>query len=138
MQNKEQGNAAVAVQLSTEKENDLMIHLDDWWNRKIKPLAGKVDSDDYHREQFATDPGMVWFSNKIPKDSFYYDAVKRSQVVNIPDADKSWGGHGRIGATGTVAWSKSNITFEAIAWRSQDGEYQSVRRIDSEITEVMQ
>ena len=56
------GNAAVAVQLSTEKENDLMIHLDDWWNRKIKPLAGKVtDSDDYHREQFATDPGMVWF-----------------------------------------------------------------------------
>ena len=128
------GNAAVAVQLSTEKENDLMIHLDDWWNRKIKPLAGKVtDSDDYHREQFATDPGMVWFSNKIPEDAFYYDAVRREvKLSDIPDADKSWGGHGRIGATAAVAWSKSNITFEAIAWRSQDGEYQeNVRRIDS-------
>lgn len=128
------GNAAVAVQLSTEKENDLMIHLDDWWNRKIKPLAGKVtDSDDYHREQFATDPGMVWFSNKIPEDAFYYDAVRREvKLSDIPDADKSWGGHGRIGATAAVAWSKFNITFEAIAWRSQDGEYQeNVRRIDS-------
>ena len=128
------GNAAVAVQLSTEKENDLMIHLDDWWNKKIKPLAGKVtDSDDYHREQFATDPGMVWFSNKIPEDAFYYDAVRREvKLSDIPDADKSWGGHGRIGATAAVAWSKSNITFEAIAWRSQDGEYQeNVRRIDS-------
>ena len=128
------GNAAVAVQLSTEKENDLMIHLDDWWNRKIKPLAGKVtDSDDYHREQFATDPGMVWFSNKIPEDAFYYDAVRREvKLSDIPDADKSWGGHGRIGATAAVAWSKSNITFEAIAWRSPDGEYQeNVRRIDS-------
>ena len=128
------GNAAVAVQLNTENENDLLVHLDDWWNEKIKPMQGKItDSVDYDRPQFATDPGMVWFSEKKPDDTFYFDAVRREvRLSEIPNAEKSWGGHGRIGATAAVAWNKSKVTYEAIAWRKQnDMPKRNSRLIDS-------
>lgn len=115
------GNAAVAVELDAHNEQQLLAHLDNWWDEKIAPLSGMItSSENYSREQFATDPGMVWYSKSMPSEQFYFDAVSSEIALSqVPVADKSWGGHGRIGATAAVAWKKSNITFEAIAWRSQ-------------------
>ncbi len=127
------GNAAVAVELNSENEKLLIEHLDYWWNEKIEPLSGSItNSENYDREQYATDPGMVWFSKSRPAEKFYFDAVsKEVQLSLIPDADKSWGGHGRIGATAAVAWNKSNITYEAIAWRCQNNiSNDNIREID--------
>lgn len=116
------GNASVAVELTCNDEEKLLSHLDLWWDEKISPLIGKIStSDDYDRKQYPTDPGMVWFSKNIPPANFYYDAVRKQvNLDDVPNAERHWGGHGRIGATAAIAWDKSKVTFEAIAWRKEE------------------
>ena len=129
------GNAAVAVEINAQNEKQLIEHLDNWWDKKIEPLCGKItNSENYVREQYETDPGMVWFSEKVPNEGFYFDAVSREvKLSEVPLADKSWGGHGRIGATAAVAWKKSKFTFEAIAWRSKNNILENnIRLIDTD------
>jgi len=115
------GNAAVAVELNCENEEYLLEHLDLWWNEKISPLAGEISSsENYDRLQYPADPGMVWFSSKLPDSSFYYNAVREEvNLEDVPVAERNWGGQGIIGATAAVAWDKSEVTYEAIAWRTE-------------------
>ena len=115
------GNASVAIELNCENEEVLLEHLDLWWEEKISPLSGDVSSsENYDRMQYPADPGMVWFSTNYPAASFYYDAVRKEVSLDqIPEAEKYWGGHGRIGATAAIAWDKSEVTYEAIAWRTE-------------------
>ena len=115
------GNASVAVEIICDDEEKLLKHLDSWWNEKISPLKGEISStENYDRQQYPADPGMVWFSSQIQNANFYYDAVRREvSIEEIPTAEKSWGGQGRIGATAAIAWDKSRVTYEAIAWRTE-------------------
>ena len=54
------GNAAMAVELNHPNEDDLMEHLDAWWETHILPLQGEVASSAMSsREQHPTSPGMV-------------------------------------------------------------------------------
>ena len=132
------GNAAVAVELNTESESNLLIHLDSWWNKNIKPLTGGLtESNHDDREQFPCEPGMVWFSSTTPSSKFYYDAVsKEVSIDDLPDAEKYWGGQGKIGAAAAVAWDKKFFTFEAIAWRTLQNTGDSIiRQIDDSILE---
>jgi len=63
---------------------------------------------------------MVWFSSRLPDSSFYYNAVREEvNLEDVPVAEKNWGGQGIIGATAAVAWDKSEVTYEAIAWRTE-------------------
>ena len=115
------GNASVAVEINCQDENKLLNHLDAWWDEKISPLAGEISStENYDRQQYPADPGMVWFSSQIPSVEFYYNTVRREvNIDEVPIADKSWGGQGRIGATAAIAWDKAQVTYEAIAWRTE-------------------
>lgn len=127
------GNASVAVELNCDDENKLLRHLDLWRKEKIAPLAGNISTnEDYERQQYPADPGMVWFSENLPPTSFYYDAVRKEvEIDKIPPADKSWGGQGKIGATAAIAWEKSEVTYEAIAWRTEKNTgSEKVRKID--------
>ena len=36
---------------------------------------------------------------------------------DVPEPDRAWGDHGRIGATAALAWPAKVATWEAIAWR---------------------
>ena len=114
------GNAAVAIEIITDNnEEELIQFLDNWWNENILPVKDNIStSKDYERKQFPTDPGMIWVNNH-PEDDFYWSAVTREVTIDeIPKADFIWGGHGVIGASAAVAWSGVNHTFEAISWRT--------------------
>lgn len=118
-QHRTRGNAAVAVELETEDESLLLEHLDNYWLTHLMPLKGNVSSSEHDdRTQYPADPGMVWFSNSQVDQSFYTKAVQAEvRLDEVPKADRSWGGHGRIGATAAVAWHGMKQTWEAIAWR---------------------
>lgn len=113
------GNAAVAIELEVENESLLLEHLDQHWIEHIMPLKGKISSSEHdERIQSPADPGMVWFSTQQVDKSFYNKAVQSEVLLDeVPVADRSWGGQGRIGATAAVAWHKEKTTWEAIAWR---------------------
>lgn len=118
-QHRTRGNAAVAVELETEDESLLLEHLDNYWHTHLMPLKGNVSSSEHDdRTQYPADPGMVWFSNSQVDQSFYTKAVQAEvRLDEVPKADRSWGGQGRIGATAAVAWHGMKPTWEAIAWR---------------------
>ena len=126
------GNAAVAVKIDGENYQELLSFLDLWWKENILPLKGMVtQSDDYHRKQSPTDPGMVWFEEQ-PNENTYWECVTREVTVGeMPTATKSWGGHGVIGATAAIAWPSRDYTFEAISWRTKKSvENCSDRKVD--------
>ena len=114
------GNAAVAVELTTNDEQALMTFLDTFWNEHLHPLRGGVGVSVHDREQSPTDPGMVWFDEKPDEASFYFDTVQRHvSIEEAPKPTRSWGGQGRIGAVAAVVWPMHSITWEAIAWREE-------------------
>lgn len=131
-QRRTRGNAAVAVEVVSAEESRLMDFLDAWWNEHLLPLSGTLHpSSISDREQSPTSPGMVWFSSQ-PDEAFYWRAVKGEvRLSDVPEAVRSWGGHGRIGATAAVAWPGDVSTWEAIAWRNEAA--QGPRRIDAEV-----
>ncbi len=115
------GNASVAVELICTDEKKLLNHLDTWWKDNILPLAGEISSsENYDRQQFPADPGMIWFSRSLPSAEFYYNTARKEvNIEDIPLAEKSWGGQGKIGATAAIAWDKKMVTYEAIGWRTE-------------------
>ena len=114
------GNAAVAIEIIGDDYHDLMEFLEQWWTSELLPMSGKItESEMSERKQSPTDPGMVWFEAK-PDQEFYWNCVSREvELSSVPPATKSWGGHGRIGATAAIAWPALHYTFEAICWRSE-------------------
>jgi tRNA(Ile2)-agmatinylcytidine synthase len=124
------GNAAVAVELTTEDESELIDWLDNHWNKNVLPLAGRVQSSDHNeREQHPSDPGMVWFSKSVTNQSLYHRGLTQEITIDeLPIADASWGGHGCIGATLAVHWPAETVTYEAIAWRKK--ECSGLRKLD--------
>ena len=119
-QQRTRGNAAVAVELTTNNEQTLLTFLDEFWNEHLQPLKGGVGVSDHDREQSPTDPGMVWFDEKPDEASFYFDTVQRHvSIEEAPKPTRSWGGQGCIGAIAAVVWPMHSITWEAIAWREQ-------------------
>lgn len=125
------GNAALAIELLPSNESHLLDHLDQWWHNHIAPLEGDVSpSDMSSREQHPASPGMVWFREKPPV-SVYWAAVRgHVSIEDVVPATRSWGQHGRIGASAAAAWPGEVSTWEAIAWRLPLAEGQ--RRIDRE------
>jgi len=67
---------------------------------------------------------MVLFAEQ-PAADYYWSAV-RQEVKELPPAVKTWGGHGRIGASAACAWPAKNHTWEAIAWRVHERKVDSV------------
>ena len=133
-QQRTRGNAALSVELKDYDEASLLQHLDDWWNKHISPLEGQLaPSMISSRKQVASSPGMVWFSEK-PDSNFYWNAVRgHVELSDIPEPTKSWGGHGKIGASAAVAWPQTSGTWEGIAWRLPGAKKE--RSIDSEVLE---
>ena len=131
------GNAAVAVELITENETELLTHLDLWWEEHIVSLKGEVGTSDHsERTQYPADPGMIWSSELIVNEAFYKSAVSSHiELQDLPEVTRYWGGNGRIGATAAVLWPANQCTYEAIAWR--DNEAEGRRQLDDEaLTEV--
>ena len=124
------GNAAVAVELSTTDEPALLEFLDEYWFNHLLPLKDTVEvSEHSEREQYPSDPGMVWFTDKINDEEFYRRGLREEVFLEtLPIPTQSWGGHGRIGATLAVLWPAERTTFEAIAWRESTNE--SPRQLD--------
>ena len=118
-QQRTRGNAAVAVELTSPDEQGLLVFLAQYWENNILPLKGIVQTSQHsEREQFPSDPGMVWFSESISDFSIYREGLRRElSLEHLPTPTMSWGGHGRIGATLAVLWPGEESTFEAIAWR---------------------
>ena len=118
-QRRTRGNAAVAVELNTEDEQGLLGFLEHYWGNHILPLKGIVQTSRHSdREQFPSDPGMVWFSESISDSNIYREGLRKEvNLQDLPTPTKSWGGHGRIGATLAVLWPANESTYEAIAWR---------------------
>ena len=118
-QQRTRGNAAVAVELNTQDEQGLLVFLEHYWRNSILPLKGIVQMSQHSdREQFPSDPGMVWFSDSISDSNIYRKGLRQElQLEQLPIPNKSWGGHGRIGATLAILWPCKESTFEAIAWR---------------------
>ena len=118
------GNAAVAVELITENEAELLNHLDQWWKQHIESLKGILGTSDHsERTQYPADPGMVWTSELMTNEAFYKSAVSSEiELQNVPEVTRYWGGNGRIGATAAVLWPAAQCTYEAIAWRSNEAE----------------
>lgn len=118
------GNAALAVEIKTEQIDRLLNHLDAWWAAHLAPLAGTMETSTVsNREQHPASPGMVWFEER-PPPTIYHHAVRSSVSLDqLPEATRSWGGHGRIGATAAVAWPATTSTWEAIAWRVDDADH---------------
>ena len=118
------GNAAVAVELITENESELLIHLDKWWQQHVESLKGVLGTSDHsERTQYPADPGMIWTSESMTDEAFYKSAVSSEiELQNVPEVTRYWGGNGRIGATAAVLWPAAQCTYEAIAWRSNEAE----------------
>ena len=131
------GNAAVAVELNTDNESGLLAFLDAYWNDVIQPLRGVIETSEHSsRQQYPSDPGMVWFSEKVADSDFYRRGLRSEVPLNeIPPADKSWGGLGRIGATLAIHWPAVSKTYEAIAWRMPDVTGQ--RKLDEKATQYV-
>ena len=111
------GNAALAVELHCNEE--IIPFLDNYWKSVILPLRGAISISEHDdRFQHPTDPGMMLFSEQ-PNAEYYWRAV-RQKVEDLPRAVKTWGGHGRIGASAACAWPANTQTWEAIAWRVKD------------------
>lgn len=114
------GNAAVCAEINVKPEHkkDWIGFLEHIWDEKISKFSGDVlESNHNDREQFPSDPGLVWFE-KQPDRKIYYSAVRREiKPHRIPSADFSRGGSGLIGATAACAWPMSGVTFESIAYR---------------------
>ena len=121
-QQRTRGNAAVAVELSPSNEAEFLLFLDRYWREHLQPLKGNISpAEDGNRAQSATDPGMVWFSDRTKNSTFYFDAVRNHISLGaIPEATKSWGGMGRIGATAAVLWPQDKMTWEAVCWRKKE------------------
>lgn len=121
-QQRTRGNAAVAVELSPSNEAEFLLFLDRYWREHLQPLKGNISPvEDGNRAQSATDPGMVWFSDRTKNSTFYFDAVRNHISLGaIPEATKSWGGMGRIGATAAVLWPQDKMTWEAVCWRKKE------------------
>ena len=134
-QQRTRGNAAVAVELNTKDEQELLVFLEHYWRNSILPLKGFVQTSQHNdREQYPSDPGMVWFSESVRDSEIYREGLQREiSLENLPNSTKSWGGHGRIGATLAILWPAEETTFEAIAWRepSSDG----LRQLDKRAIE---
>ncbi len=130
-QHRTRGNAAVAVELLTDDEHRLLEHLDSFWNQHLVPLKGKVSSSEHDtRNQSPADPGMVWFSSTRPDESYYTMSVQSEvRLDQVPPSDRSWGGHGKIGATAAVAWRQRDVTWESIAWRQPNRHGQKERQV---------
>ncbi len=113
------GNAAVAVELKTDDEDKLLTFLDTYWSDVIQPLQGAIESSEHSsRQQYPSDPGMVWFRETVSDANFYRKGLREQiQLEELPQAHKSWGGMGRIGATLAIHWPGESKTYEAIAWR---------------------
>ncbi len=128
------GNAAVAVELNTDDEHKLLTFLDTYWSNFIQPLQGVIESSKHSsRQQYPTDPGMVWFREPMPDADFYKKGLREEiQLEELPSADKRWGGMGRIGATLAIHWPSELKTYEAIAWRKPDATGQ--RQLDEKAT----
>jgi len=112
------GNAALSVELLCDDEEALLSHLDRWWAEELSNLKGLI-SPSHHsdRPQVPSDPGMVWFDSQ-PDPMHYWSAVQHHvEAIDLPQATKSWGGAGIIGATAAAAWPGVNSTWESIAWR---------------------
>ena len=126
------GNAAVAVELITENEKELLTHLDLWWDEHIVSLKGEVATSDHsERKQYPADPGMIWTSELIVNEAFYKSAVSSPiELQNLPEVTRYWGGNGRIGATAAILWPAIQCTYEAIAWRADEAEGR--RQLDEE------
>lgn len=45
------GNAAVAVELTTENEHDLLRFLESYWNNELQALAGAVVLDEHNQRE---------------------------------------------------------------------------------------
>ena len=134
-QQRTRGNAAVAVELSTEDEQGLLVFLDNYWRNHILALKGIVQTSQHSdREQFPSDPGMVWFSESVSDSEIYSEGLRKELTLRqLPIPTKSWGGHGRIGATLAVLWPGNKSTFEAIAWREPSAN--ALRRLDKHAIE---
>lgn len=134
-QQRTRGNAAVAVELNTEDEEGLLVFLDNYWRNSILPLKGIVQTSQHSdREQFPSDPGMVWFSESISDSDIYRKGLRQEiNLQQLPIPTKSWGGHGRIGATLAVLWPVRESTFEAIAWREPSAN--ELRQLDKHAIE---
>ncbi len=130
-QHRTRGNAAVGVELIVDDEQELLKHLDTYWNQHILPIKGNISPSEHDdRTQYPADPGMVWFSSHQPDESFYTQAVQSEvKLEQVPQADHSWGGQGRIGATAAIAWRQQRITWEAIAWRQPNRHGQKTRQV---------
>ena len=130
-QHRTRGNAAVAVELLVEDEDELLHHLEDFWLNHLLPIKGKISPSEHDdRVQYPADPGMVWFSSKQPTEEFYTLAVQSEvDLIQVPIADRSWGGQGRIGATAAIAWRQKRCTWEAIAWREENRHGQLKREV---------
>ena len=132
------GNAAVAVEVNSDDESKLLSFLDQYWNQKILPLKGAMQTSQHsERKQYPSDPGMVWFSDVNFDDDFYRRGLREEiSVDDLPRANKSWGGHGRIGATLAVLWPSEKSTFEAIAWRDISSNY--ARQLDEDAMNLVE
>ena len=131
------GNAAVAVELKTENEAGLMIHLDHWWKHHISEHEGGIGASEHSdRKQYPADPGMVYISD-TRADATYYAASVSSEILleDLPAVSRHWGGNGRIGATAAVLWPAIQCTYEAIAWRIDEAE--GPRQLDEEALEAI-
>lgn len=112
------GNAAVAVELNPSDRDALLAFLDRYWAAHVEPLSGLVESSHHSdRVQHPADPGMVWFDQPPPPTLYWRAVRKHVDVDELPAADRSWGGWGRVGATAAIAWPAITVTYEAIAWR---------------------
>ena len=82
------GNAAVAVELSTEDEPRLMEFLEAYWNEYLAPLRGLVSQSDQQRVQAPTDP-CVWSID--PTEQLKEDTPEACEVPvasNVQHAEK--------------------------------------------------
>jgi len=126
------GNAALAAKLRVEcSPTEWLTWLECTWQDIVLPLRNKKTTSTHnHREQSASDPGMVWFESPPPHD-FYLRAVRELvDVKDVPKATWSAGGRGRIGATAAVAWNGKMATWEGIAWRK---EAKGPRQVDGDV-----
>ena len=130
-QHRTRGNAAVAVELDVQDEKEFLNHLDRFWMEHLLPVKGIFSPSEHDdRAQYPADPGMVWFSGEQPDEQFYTMAVQSEvDLSQVPTADRSWGGQGRIGATAAVAWRQNRTTWEAIAWREPQRHGQNQRAV---------
>ena len=70
-----------------------------------------------HRQQYPSDPGMVWFSETfLIQKSIEKGLREEIQLEELPP-NKSWGGHGADWCNARSSLASQSKTYEAIAWR---------------------